>query len=88
MVLLAAIRPRQLAWETSMDLIEHTTEERLSREEAAKRLRMLADELTRQNELSFVRNGKQVRVKVPDDVSFSLEIEVGEESEIEIELKW
>ena len=71
-----------------MDLIEHTTEERLSREEAAKRLRMLADELTRQNELSFVRNGKQVRVKVPDDVSFSLEIEVGEESEIEIELKW
>jgi amphi-Trp domain-containing protein len=73
----------------AMELIEHATEERLRREEAAKRLRMLADELTRQNELSFVRNGMQLRVGVPDEVVFSLEIEVGdEESEIEIELKW
>ena len=72
-----------------MELIEHATEEHLRREEAAKRLRMLADELTRQNELSFVRNGMQLRVGVPDEVVFSLEIEVGdEESEIEIELKW
>ena len=72
-----------------MELIEHATEERLGREEAAKRLRMLADELTRQNELSFVRNGKQFRVQVPDEVTFSLEVEVGnEESEIEIELTW
>lgn len=72
-----------------MELIEHATEERLRREEAAKRLRMLADELTRQNELSFVRNGMQLRVGVPDEVVFSLEVEVGdEESEIEIELKW
>jgi amphi-Trp domain-containing protein len=72
-----------------MELIEHATEERLHREEAAKRLRMLADELTRQNELSFVRNGMQLRVGVPDEVVFSLEVEVGdEESEIEIELKW
>ena len=72
-----------------MELIEHATEERLGREEAAQRLRMLADELTRQNELSFVRDGKQLRVRVPDEVAFSLEIEVGsDESEIEIELKW
>jgi amphi-Trp domain-containing protein len=72
-----------------MELIEHATEERLRREEAAKRLRMLADELTRQNELSFMQNGMQLRVGVPDEVVFSLEIEVGdEESEIEIELKW
>jgi amphi-Trp domain-containing protein len=72
-----------------MELIEHATEERLRREEAAKRLHMLADELTRQNELSFVRNGMQLRVGVPDEVVFSLEVEVGdEESEIEIELKW
>jgi amphi-Trp domain-containing protein len=73
----------------AMELIEHATDERLRREEAAKRLRMLADELTRQNELSFVRNGMQLRVGVPDEVVFSLEVEVGdEESEIEIELKW
>jgi amphi-Trp domain-containing protein len=72
-----------------MDLIEHTTEERLGREEAAQRLRMLADELARQNELSFTRGGMQFRVAVPDNVLFSLEVEVGDgESEIEIELKW
>jgi amphi-Trp domain-containing protein len=72
-----------------MELIEHATEERLRREEAAKRLRMLADELTRQNELSIMQNGMQLRVWVPDEVVFSLEVEVGDdESEIEIELKW
>ena len=72
-----------------MELIEHTTEERLRREEAAKRRHMLADELTRQNELSFVREGLRFAVGVPDDVVFSLEVEVGDdESEIEIELKW
>jgi amphi-Trp domain-containing protein len=72
-----------------MELIEHATEQRLRREEAAKRLRMLADELTRQNEVSFVRNGMQFKVGVPDEVVFSLEVEVGdEESEIEIELSW
>jgi amphi-Trp domain-containing protein len=73
----------------TMDLIEHATEQRLRREEAATRLRMLADELTRQNELSFVRNGMQFKVGVPDEVVFSLEVEIGDdESEIEIELSW
>lgn len=72
-----------------MDLIEHTTEERLRREEVAQRLRMLADELGRQNEISFRRGDMQFKVGVPDDVLFSLEIEIGDdESEIEIELKW
>ena len=69
--------------------IEHATEERLRREEAARRLHLLADELTRQNELSFVRDGKRFTVKVPDEVVFTLEIEIsGDESEIEVELKW
>lgn len=69
--------------------IEHETEERLSREAAAQRLHTLADELARQNELSFRRNGMQFKVAVPDEVVFSLEFEVGEgESEIEVELKW
>jgi hypothetical protein len=53
-----------------MELIEHTTEERLRREDAAKRLHVLADELTRQNQLSFVREGMQFTVGVPDDVVF------------------
>ena len=72
-----------------MDLIEHTTEARLGREEAASRLRALADELSRHNEISFLREGIRYTVKVPNEVDFSLEIEVGgDESEIEIELKW
>ncbi len=72
-----------------MDFIEHSTEEYLDREAAAERLRLLADELSRQNEVSFVRDGTRFTVRVPDRVVFKLEIEVSEEgSEIEIELQW
>ena len=72
-----------------MNLIEHSTEERLGREAAAQRLRDLADELSRQNEVSFVQEGVRHTVDVPNEVTYSLEIEVGDEgSEIEIELKW
>jgi amphi-Trp domain-containing protein len=69
--------------------LEHEIEERLSREEAAERLRQLADELSRQNEVSFLRSGNRFTVAVPDEVTFKFEIEVGEGgSEIEIELEW
>ena len=69
--------------------IEHTTEQQLRREEAAQRLRALADELSRNNEVSFVRGNQRFTVGVPDEVTFSLEIETGgDESEIEVELKW
>ena len=69
--------------------LEHTTEQRLGREEAAKRLHALADELARQNEVSFIRGNQRFTVAVPDEVTFSLEVEVGGgESEIEVELKW
>ncbi len=72
-----------------MELIEHEVEERLDRETAAQRLRELADELSRHNEIPFVKDGVRYSVKVPDEVTYSLEIEVGEdESEIEIELSW
>ncbi len=72
-----------------MNLIEHSSEERLGREAAAQRLRDLADELSRQNEVSFVQEGVRHTVDVPNEVTFSLEIEVGDEgSEIEVELKW
>lgn len=69
--------------------IEHSTEQRLRREEAADRLRALADELSSSNEVSFVREGKRFTVDVPAEVTFSLEIEVGgDENEIEVELTW
>lgn len=71
-----------------MELMEHEKKERLSREQAAQRLRDLADQLARHNEVSFVREGKTLSVKVPDQVELKLEVEVGEESEIEIELSW
>ncbi len=71
-----------------MALIEHTTSERMSREAAAERLRQLADELARHNAVTFVRDGRQVTVAVPDDVEFSLEIELGDDNELEIEITW
>lgn len=71
-----------------MSLIEHTSSERMTREAAAQRLRDLADELARHNEVTFVRDGREVTVAVPDEVDVTLEVEVGEENEIEIEITW
>ena len=72
-----------------MDLIEHSSEESLGREEAAQRLRDLADQLSRHNEVSFERDGVRHTVKVPNQVKFSFEIEVGDDgSEVEVEISW
>ena len=72
-----------------MDLIEIAESERLSREDAAARLRVLADALATNNEVEFERGGMRITVHVPDEVNLKLEIEVGdEESELEIELTW
>ena len=72
-----------------MGLIEHTTKERLSREAAAERLRELADQLSRHNEVSFSRDGVPYRVEVPDEVDLTLEVDVGgDKSEIEVEIEW
>ena len=72
-----------------MDLIEITEKERLSREDAAARLRDLADMLARHNDVEFERGGMRFKVHVPDEVDFKLEIEIDEdEREIEIELTW
>ena len=73
-----------------MALIEHESEQKMTREEAAARLRALADELSRHNEVSFDKDGTRVTVDVPNEITFSLEIEVGGEggSEIEVEISW
>lgn len=71
-----------------MALIEHETEESLTREQAAEKLRAIADELSRHNEISFDKDGQTIRVDVPDRVKFEFEIKVGSESEIEIEISW
>lgn len=72
-----------------MDLFEHTHEERLGREAAAQKLRELADQLSRHNQIEFNEGGLKHVVKVPNEVNFSLEVEVGEDStEIEVEITW
>jgi amphi-Trp domain-containing protein len=72
-----------------MDLMEVTERERLSREEAAARLRALADALARHNEVEFDRGGMHFKVRVADEVDYKLEIEIeDDERELEIELKW
>lgn len=71
-----------------MELFELESEQKLRREEAAKQLHAIADMLERNNELRFKRGGKQFTIKVPDDVELSIELEVGAESELEIEIRW
>lgn len=72
-----------------MALLETETEEQLRREEAAERLRQIADTLSRHNQVEFTREGMRYTVKVPDQVEYSLEIEITDDGgEIEIEIKW
>lgn len=71
------------------DLIEVTTEEQLRREVVADRLRALADQLSRQNRVTFEREGIRYTVDVPDTVAYSFEIEITDDGgEIEVELSW
>ena len=70
------------------ELIEIEDKQTLSREAAASRLRELADQLSRHNQVEFVRDGIRYAVTVPDEVQLKIEIEIGDESEIEFELTW
>jgi amphi-Trp domain-containing protein len=73
----------------SDELIELTQRTELSREAAAARLRQLADQLSRHNEVAFSREGVRYAVAVPAAVTLKVEIELGEdENEIEVELTW
>ena len=60
----------------------------MSREEAAARLRALADSLAKHNSVEFSREGGRVTVAVPDEVRLKVEVELGDDNEIEIELTW
>lgn len=72
----------------SDELLEVTESAKMSREAAAARLRTIADQLSRHNQIEFVRDGVRYTAKVPAQVELSIEIEIGEESEIEIEISW
>jgi amphi-Trp domain-containing protein len=72
-----------------MDLVEIKQVDRVGREEAAKRLRDLADQLSRHNEVEFERDGVRFKVHVPDELQLKLELEIEDDgSELEIELTW
>jgi amphi-Trp domain-containing protein len=60
----------------------------MTREEAAARLRALADSLAKHNSVEFSREGGRVTVAVPDEVRLKVEVELGDDNEIEIELTW
>lgn len=72
-----------------MELIEVEERQQLGREEAAARLRVLADQLARHNEVQFVRGGVRFSARVPDTVQFGFEFEIEDgTTEVEIELRW
>ncbi len=71
-----------------MDLFEIDETRRMSREDAAARLRDLADALARNNSVEFERGGNRITVRVPDEVNLKVEVELGDENELEIELTW
>ena len=71
-----------------MDLFEIDDTQRMSREDAAARLRALADALARSNSVEFQRGGNRITVRVPDEVNLKVEVELGDDNELEIELTW
>jgi amphi-Trp domain-containing protein len=71
-----------------MDLFEMDETQTMTREEAAARLRALADSIAKHNSVEFTRQGGRVTVAVPEEVQLKVEVELGDDNEIEIELTW
>ena len=71
-----------------MDLFELDQTQRMTREQAAARLHELADDLARHNSVELSQGGQRITVRVPDEVDLKVEVEIGDENELEIELSW
>lgn len=72
-----------------MELVELKEKVSLSREDAAVRLRKIADELASGNDIVLERDHLRFVAKVPDRIELKIEFEVGDDgSEFEIELTW
>ncbi len=71
-----------------MDLFDIDESKRMRREDAAARLHAVADSLARNNAIEFKREGRRITVRVPDEVDLKVEVELGDENELEIELTW
>ena len=72
-----------------MDIAKISDKQVVSREEAARRLHAIADELAAGNGFRVERGGLTVDVSVPDEVTMKVEVEIeSDERELEIELSW
>ncbi len=72
-----------------MELIEIENERTLSREEAAAWLQELAHQLSRNNQLQLRKEGLKYTVRVPDEVTREVEVEIDDDkSKLEIEISW
>ena len=73
-----------------MDNFEVEKRETLSRDEAATRLRRIANLLSgAEEEVNFERDEMKFKVAIPDHIEWKVELEMDDkESELEIELKW
>jgi amphi-Trp domain-containing protein len=72
-----------------MDLVELKETQTLGREEAAARLRAIADELASGNDIVLERDNLRFVAHVPDEVNLKIEFEVEDDgAEFEIELTW
>jgi amphi-Trp domain-containing protein len=72
-----------------MDLVELKEKQTLGREEAAGRLREIADELASGNDIVMERDHLRFVARVPDEVQLKIEFEIEEDgAEFEIELTW
>jgi amphi-Trp domain-containing protein len=73
-----------------MESFEIEQQETVTRQEAATRLRRIANLLSGdEDEAVFERGGMRFEVRLPDELDFKVELEMGtDERELEIELKW
>ena len=72
-----------------MDLVELKEKQAVGREEAAARLRAIADELASGNDIVIQRDNLRFVARVPDEVNLKVEFEIEDDgAEFEIELTW
>jgi amphi-Trp domain-containing protein len=73
-----------------MNTFEVERRETISREEAATRLRRIANLLSQSgDEVKFERDEMKFKVAIPEQVEWKVELELDDdENELEIELKW
>jgi amphi-Trp domain-containing protein len=72
-----------------MSSFEVERSERVTRAEAATRLRRIANLLSGEEEVEFERGGMKFTMTIPDELEMKVEIELDEDgNEVEIELTW